>query len=195
MVVSARLVCFTGAIRFLARLCCVGDIARLFLQPGTSTRGCVLLVRLACGSCWPECGEILSRVVGIVSGVHVRLIGRCGGAWLGPGGRPQRRQKSHSILEDMGEVKGARWMMVLAWTALWGLLRADEGLLGGRAGAVHIAKASVKWWRGNRQLELWCVRHGARPEWSVLSGRARCAVWERAARLSAAATTEIAATI
>lgn len=56
-------------------------------------------------------------------------------------------------------------MLVLARAALWGLLWADEGLMGRRAGAIHIAKAGVKRWWWDGQLELWRVRHGVRLEW------------------------------
>ena len=54
-------------------------------------------------------------------------------------GRSLGREQFHGIVEDVREVESARWMVAFAWAALGCLAWADEGLLRGRAWAVHLS--------------------------------------------------------
>lgn len=71
-------------------------------------------------------------------GANLEPVGRSWRVWLLLGGRALGGEQLHSIVEDVGEVESARWMVAFAWAALRCLARADEGLLRGRARAVHL---------------------------------------------------------
>jgi hypothetical protein len=165
-IVACRLVGGLRAVGLLPRLGGVGEVAGLLLQARARSRRRVLLVGLARGAAGGQCRHVGRKGVCLVSAALLpRLVGRRGRAGLGLGGRAHGRQQPHRILEDVGQVEGARRLVGFAGAALGRLLRAGEGLLRGRAGAAHIAAARDERRRRSGELEAVSAAvggHGAR---------------------------------
>jgi hypothetical protein len=117
----------------------------------SSARWGVLLVGLARRTTWRVDWGVHSRVIHV--GSNLQPAGRSWRVGLLLRGRSLGREQLHSIIEDVREVERARWVVTFAWAALGGLARADEGLLRGRARAIHLASTSVEW-RRHRELRV-----------------------------------------
>ena len=120
------------AIWVLSRCSCVTNEAVVFLKLWPCWRS-IFLVRLSCratrrASLAVLCSKVV--LVGLVLPLHIVL------AWRGRQYRFRRlvwrsgcREQLHGICEYIRQVKGARRHLVLAWTALRGLWRREEGIV------------------------------------------------------------------